>query len=92
MISTSQAHPIQVDAIPVRDGLLSLTFCAGKHGDSLKGPSWARDLDNDLRALRDWGAGLILALIEQREFGLLRVPDLGTRVQAHGMNWAHLPI
>ena len=92
MIRTSQTHPIRVDAVPVRNGLLGLTFCPGKHGDSLNGAPWARDLDTDLRALRDWGAGLILTLIEAHEFDLLRVPDLGARVAAQGMSWAHLPI
>ena len=92
MIRTSQTHPIRVDAVPVRNGLLGLTFCPGKHGDSLNGAPWARDLDTDLRALRDWGASLILTLIEPHEFGLLRVPDLGARVAAQGMSWAHLPI
>jgi ADP-ribosyl-[dinitrogen reductase] hydrolase len=92
MIRTSQTHPIRVDAISVRNGLLGLTFCPGKHGDSLNGAPWARDLDTDLRALREWGAGLILTLIEPHEFDLLRVPDLGALVQAQGMSWAHLPI
>lgn len=92
MIRTSQTHPICVDPVPVRNGLLGLTFCPGKHGDSLNGAPWARDLDTDLRALRDRGAGLILTLIEAHEFGLLRVPDLGARVVAQGMSWAHLPI
>lgn len=92
MIRTSQTHPIRVDAVPVRNGLLGLTFCPGKHGDSLNGAPWARDLDTDLHALRDWGASLILTLIEPHEFGLLRVPDLGARVAAQGMSWAHLPI
>ena len=37
MNRTSQTHPIRVDAVPVRHGLLGLTFCPGKHGDSLNG-------------------------------------------------------
>lgn len=92
MIRTSQTHPIRVDAVSVRNGLLGLTFCPGKHGDSLNGAPWARDLDMDLRALRDWGADMILTLIEPHEFGLLRVPDLGAGVKAQGMSWAHLSI
>lgn len=92
MIRTSQTHPIRVDAVPVLNGLLGLTLCPGKHGDSLNGAPWARDLDTDLEALRAWGAGLVLTLIEPHEFGLLRVPDLGERVLARGMGWGHLPI
>lgn len=92
MLRTSLTHPIRVDALPVRNGLLGLTFCPGKHGGSLNGAPWARDLEVDLRALRDWGAGLVLTLIEPQEFDLLRVPDLGEQVVAQRMNWAHLPI
>lgn len=92
MIRTSQTHPIRVDAVPVRDGLLGLTFCPGKHGDSLNGAPWARDLETDLAALKSWGTGLVVTLMERREFELLRVPDLDLRIAAHGMAWAHLPI
>jgi len=35
MIRTSLTHPIRVDAVPARNGLLGLTFCPGKHEDSL---------------------------------------------------------
>lgn len=92
MIRTSLTHPLRVDAIPVAAGQLGLTFCPGKHGTSLNGAPWARDLDTDLQALRDWGADLVVTLIEQDEFELLRVPDLGGRVIAQGMSWVHLPI
>lgn len=92
MIRTSLTHPIRVDAVPVAGGLLGLTFCPGKHGDSLNGTPWARDLETDLAALKAWGAGLVVTLMERHEFALLRVPDLNVRVTAHRMDWAHLPI
>jgi ADP-ribosyl-[dinitrogen reductase] hydrolase len=92
MIRTSLTHPIRVDAVPVAGGLLGLTFCPGKHGDSLNGAPWARDLETDLAALKAWGASLVVTLMERHEFALLRVPDLNVRVTAHRMDWAHLPI
>jgi len=92
MIRTSETHPIRVDAIPVRKGLLGLTFCPGKHGDSLNGAPWARDLEVDLAALKAWGAGLVVTLMERHEFAILGVPDLDTRIAAHGMDWEYLPI
>jgi ADP-ribosyl-[dinitrogen reductase] hydrolase len=92
MIRTSFTHPIRVDPLPVAGGLLGLTLCPGKHGDSLNGPPWARDLEADLEALSAWGAGLVVTLMERHEFALLRVPELDARVAAHGMAWAHLPI
>lgn len=92
MTRTSLSHPIRVDALAVRRGLLGLTFCPGKHGHSLNGAPWARDLAVDLAALKAWGAGLVVTLMERPEFALLRVPDLDARVATHGMAWAHLPI
>lgn len=92
MVPTSLSHPIRVYPISVRNGLIGLTFCPGKRGRSVRGGPWERDLDTDLSALRDWGASLVLTLIERHEFDLLGVPDLGERVVTHGMNWAHLPI
>jgi ADP-ribosyl-[dinitrogen reductase] hydrolase len=92
MIRTSLTHPIRVDALPVAGGLLGLTFCPGKHGDSLNGAQWARDLETDLAALKAWGAGLVVTLMERHEFASLRVPDLDLRVRAYGMTWVHLPI
>ncbi len=92
MIRTSLSHPIRIDALPVAAGMLGLTFCPGKHGDSLTGGSWLRDLDVDLAAISKWDAGLVVTLMERHEFDLLRVPDLPERVLAHGMDWSHLPI
>lgn len=37
IVRTSATHPIRLDAILVRKGLLGLTFCPGKHVDSLNG-------------------------------------------------------
>ena len=89
---TSETHPLRVDPLPVGNGLLGLTFCPGKRGDSVYGAPWERDLDTDLAAIRDWGAGLVVTLMERFEFDLLGVPDLPDRVLSHGMGWAHLPI
>jgi len=92
MIRTSCTHPLRIDAIPVASGRLGLTFCPGKHGDSLYGTPWARDLEADLVALREWGADQVVTIMDRSEFSVLRVPDLDARVVAHGMNWTYLPI
>lgn len=92
MSRTSLTHPLRIDALPLAEGTLGLTFCPGKHGDSLTGDRWARDLDADIAVIRAWGADLVVTLMERHEFNLLRVPDLPDRVRAHGMDWALLPI
>ncbi len=89
---TSISHPIRVDELPLFNGMLGLTFCPGKKGSSLSGAPWDRGIDADLCLLRAWGMGLVITLMERREFGLLCVPNLSERVAAHEMDWAHLPI
>lgn len=91
-VRSSISDPIRVDALTVLNGRLGMTFCPGKHGSSLSGTLWARDLDMDLAALRNWGAGLIVTLMERHEFDLLRVPRLPDRISSHSMPWMHLPI
>lgn len=70
-------------------GRLGLTICPGKK-DPVRG--WNRDLIEDLSVVQRWGAKAIVTLIEDHEFALLAVPDLGKRVVAMGMDWHHLPI
>jgi ADP-ribosyl-[dinitrogen reductase] hydrolase len=90
---TSQSHPLQIDTLgPVGRGRLGLTFCPGKYDPHADTGFWARDLDNDLRALTDWGATTVVTLMEAHELDLLRVPGLGDRVFGMGLSWWHLPI
>ena len=89
---TSVSHPLRVDALQVGNGLLGLTFCPGKKDTSLTGARWDRDLETDLARLRDWGASLVITLMERHEFDLLGVPNLPDRIKEHGMDLAHLPI
>jgi len=89
---TSQTHPLRIDDLPVANGRLGLTLCPGKRGDSVFGAPWARDLDTDLDAIRDWGADAVVTLIETDEATMLGVAGLGEGVTARGMAWHHLPV
>jgi protein-tyrosine phosphatase len=86
---TGTPHPLRVAELPLGDrgGCIGLGVCPGKHDGALP-----RDLSLDLAALRHWGASAVLTLLQVSEFELLRVPDLGLRVQAAGMNWLHAPV
>lgn len=92
MIRTSFTHPIRIDPLPVGNGLLGLTFCPGKKADSLYGAPWDRDLEIDLDAVRDWGASLVVTLMERFELDRFQVQDLPERSAERGMGWMHLPI
>lgn len=92
-IRTSASHPLQIGEVSTPDGgVIGITFCPGKQGPSLSGFRWERDLGADLDVISRWGAQAVLTLIEDAEFEMLKVPDLGAQVQRHGMAWYHLPI
>jgi hypothetical protein len=91
---TSQTDPLRIDAVPAgpAGGLIGLTFCPGKRGASVQGPAWQRSLAADLDVVQAWAPATVVTLIEDHEFTMLGVPDLGTAVQARGLQWLHLPI
>ena len=92
MLRDSTTHPLRIDSLPIGNGLLGLTLCPGKKGDSVFGGAWDRDLGVDLDAIKAWGAKAVLSLIEDHEFDMLSVSGLGNAVKARGMEWHHFPI
>jgi len=93
-VRTSATDPLRIDAVEVgpAGGRLGLTFCPGKWGEGLYGARWQRDLDADIEAIVQWGAGDLVTLIEDHEFALLGVAGLRAAAQARGLAWHHLPI
>ena len=92
MVRTSITHPLRIDDLPLGNGRLGITFCPGKKGESVFGAAWDRDLDLDLDAVKGWGANAVLSLIEDHEFEMLDVAELGEAVKARGIAWVHFPI
>jgi protein-tyrosine phosphatase len=74
-------------------GAVLITFCPGKtQPHPISGPAWARDLDADLVVLGAGGATDVVSLITPAEMAELGVENLGERITAKGLRWAHLPI
>ena len=94
MFKTSDTHPLEINPVQVPHvkGLLGLTFCPGKKGESMFSGTWHRDLDKDLRVILDWGAEALVSLVEEHEFSLLGVPEFRERLENHSLRWFHLPI
>ena len=86
-----EAEPLRIAELAAGCGLLGLTICPGKQGDSLYGPPLNRDLDQDLNRIQAWGAGHFITLLQDRELVELGVANLGSAVMAKGMRWHHLP-
>lgn len=93
-VRTSLTHPLRIDKVKAGDagGLIGITFCPGKCGDGNAGHRWERDLGVDLDAIALWGPDAVVTLIEEQEFKMLGVTQLGEQVRARGIAWHHLPI
>ncbi len=68
-----------------------MTLCPGKRIASAISGDWERDLDADFAEIADWGATVILSLMEPHEFAQLGVPDFARRIPA-GIAHIVLPI
>lgn len=89
---TSAAHPIRVDFVDAAQhklpGRLGLTIAPGKQDDR-----WLRDLDADLRRLREeYKTDLLVSLMEPFEYRLLHIEALFPGAEALGITVARFPI
>ena len=73
-------------------GEIGITLCPGKKGESYTGADWARNLAIDLDVIVRWRSAAVVTLIEDHEFEMLGVPNLGEQIVARGLEWHHLPI
>lgn len=92
LVRTSHTHPLRIDALPLANGHLGITFCPGKKSDSVYGAAWDRDLDLDLDAIKVWGASAVLTLLEDHEFEMLSVTNLGDALKTRGIEWFQFAI
>lgn len=93
-VKTSDTHPLRIQSVCPNDdwGNIGMSLCPGKKQvDGLSG-HWNRDLAIDLHQIRNWGAAMVVSLIEEHEFADLGVTLLPQKVLAAGMQWCHLPI
>lgn len=69
-----------------------MTLFPGRRDSLSPAGTWARDLEEDLRTIRTWGANVVITLVEEHEFSLLGVPDFARSMRSSGVVWHHLPI
>ncbi len=90
MERTSITHPLVVDSVETPGGgRIGMTLCPGKKQARAASGSWNRDLERDLDAIRDWGAEVLVSLIEPEEYSRLGVEDLPEKARAR---MAHLSL
>ncbi|MFK0688805.1 ADP-ribosylglycohydrolase family protein [Mesorhizobium sp. IMUNJ 23033] len=85
-------NSLRVDDVPAACGLIGITLAPGKCGPSFYGGVHQRDLGSDLDAVARWGASVVVTLIEDHEFRMLKIENLGQEVRRRHMEWHHLPI
>ena len=92
-VKTSQTHPLEIGTIelPETGGRIGLTLCPGKKQLHAMNGSWDRDLPTDFKAIEDWGARVIINLIEDHEMVALQVEDT-VRYLPERACYLHLPI
>ena len=93
MKKTSETHPLRIDTVPVGSfgGLIGMTLCPGKRIASAISGEWERDLDADFAEIAEWGASVVVSLMEPHEFAMLGVPDFARHIPA-GIEHLVLPI
>ena len=80
--------PLIIDAVATPGGgLIGMMNCPGR----CVAP-WGRNLDADLRAIKDWRADALLSLIDDDEFERLGVPRFANSAGTRELTWFRLPI
>lgn len=93
---TSTSHPLRIDTVAVGKacGRIGLTFCPGKkQTDALSGV-WDRSLDDDMKAIKAFGAVALVTLMPDSELQSLHASPHQIRDEASksGIAWYQLPI
>jgi protein-tyrosine phosphatase len=86
---TSETHPIYADFVPEEHtkvlGRLGMTFAPGMKTLGMRG-RWDRDLEADLRVLREeYGADVLVSVMEEHEYGGYGIPELFERDTVEGI-------
>ena len=86
-----KCSPLRI-ASPAAFPNLGLSLCPGKLDPyAMTGPT-SRNLQEDIAVIKNWGASLVVSLLEDFELELLGVRDLGKAVAEAGMEWRHWPV
>jgi ADP-ribosyl-[dinitrogen reductase] hydrolase len=95
-LKTSTSHPLRIDSVAVgrASGRIGLTFCPGKKQTDAQSGVWDRSLDDDIKAIKAFGAVALVTLMPDSELQSLRVSPHQIRDKASelGVEWYQLPI
>jgi protein-tyrosine phosphatase len=87
------AAPLRIDEVATPyGGAIGMFHCPGRRGTGSTGVVWSRDLAADLDSIENWGAGVLVTLIEAGEFAKYGIPHLPAAVAGRAIRWHHVPI
>lgn len=85
------SSPLRISS-PAHLRNLGMSLCPGKiDAHAMSGPC-RRYLSDDIAAICNWGAALVITLLEDWETEYLQVSRLGDAVRHANMVWHHLPV
>jgi len=85
--------PLKIDAIsvPLFPGLIGISACPGmKEFSTLD--LYDDRIENDLQCISNWGASLVVNLLEMQEIIMLGTAALPARILSRNMAFLHLPM
>jgi len=85
--------PLKIDAIsvPSLPGLIGISACPGmKEFSTLD--LYADRIENDLQCVCNWGASLVVNLLEMQEIIMLGTAALPARILSRNMAFLHMPM
>lgn len=83
---------LRIESVPLANGRLGLALYPGQQKDGAADTAWSGDPAYDLDAIKSWGADMVLTLVEDYEFGMLRDSQLGKALKARGIECLNFPI
>lgn len=93
---SSTSYPLRIDVVIAggTHGRIGMTFCPGKKQPDGQSGSWDRSLDDDMEAIKAFGATALVTLMPDNELQSLQVPPNQLRDKAAelGITWYQLPI
>ena len=95
-LRSSASNPLRIDFVRAGTaaGRIGMTFCPGKRQQASMTGGWERDLGTDLDALSEWGARVLVSLMEPEELRAVGVPpeELARETATRGIEWVNLSI
>ncbi|MDR1085908.1 MAG: hypothetical protein LBP22_13905 [Deltaproteobacteria bacterium] len=91
-IKDSDNNPLRIDEVDFRPGLVGISICPGKYDDFARTGPCHRDVTKDLLLVKNWGASVVVTLVEDLEMELLKVSHMPEVARKLGLSWWHFPL